>query len=59
MISPIPVYVPVGSDEGETFIEKKKFIYSVFEDKVFTNTGQTLVKKFEDSYEAQSIYKGL
>ena len=52
-------YVPVGEEEIETFQEKQKFIYSVFEDKVLTNTGVTLVRKYEKTYDAQSIYKGL
>ena len=52
-------YVPVGNDQEAAFQEKQKFIYSVFEDKVLTNTGKTLVRKFEETYDAQSIYKGL
>ena len=54
-----PTYKPNGDDEEETFIEKQKFIYSVFEDKVLTNTGQALVRKFEKTFDAQSVYKGL
>ena len=33
-----PTYTPNGADEEDNFIEKQKFIYSVFEDKVLTNT---------------------
>ena len=48
-----PTYKPNGDDEEETFTEKQKFIYSVFEDKVLTNTGQALVCKFEKTFDAQ------
>ena len=54
-----PTYTSNGADKKVTFIEKFKFIYSVYEDKVLTNTGQALVCKFEKTFDAQSVYKGL
>ena len=39
------------------YFKKKIHIYFFFEDK--TNIGKTLVRKFEETYDAQSIYKGL
>ena len=41
------------------FQEKQKFIYSVFKDKVLTNTGLTLVRKYKKKFDTLSIYKGL
>ena len=52
-------YVPVGTNQQALFQEKQKFVYSIFEDKVLTNTGKKLVRKFEETFDAQSIYKGL
>ena len=52
-------FVPIGEEQQELFDEKQKFIYSVFEEKVLTNTGKALVRKYERSFDAQKIYKGL
>ena len=54
-----PSYVPGNEGEIELFKEKQKFMYSVFEDKVLTNTGLTLVRKYEENFDAQNIYRGL
>ena len=51
------VIVPNGDEQQELFDEKQKFIYTVFEEKVLTNIGKALVRKYERSYDAQKIYK--
>ena len=37
-------------------MEKQNFIYSVFEDKIQTSMGRHLVRKYERTYDAQSVY---
>ena len=52
-----PEYVPSTKAEKELFIEKQKFIYCVFQDKLLTDMGKHLVQKY-DGY-AQKVYKEL
>ena len=52
-------YIPSSSEDKQLFLEKQNFIYSVFEDKIQTNMGRHLVRKYEKTYDAQSIYAEL
>ena len=45
--------------EKALFTEKQIFIYSVFEEKLKTDTGKHLVRKYESQFDAQTIYKRL
>ena len=45
---------------NKLYSRKNKNLYApFFEDKVLTNTGKTLVRKFEETFDAQSMYKRL
>ena len=54
-----PKYKPKTPEERELFNEKQKFIYSVFNDCLQTDTGKSLVRTYERTYDAQTIYKEL
>ena len=41
------------------FTKKQIFIYSVFEEKLRTDTGKHLVRKYKSQFDAQAIYKRL
>ena len=49
-------YLPTDDEQKDLFLEKQIFIYSVFEEKIQTNMGRYLVRKYERTYDAQSIY---
>ena len=53
-----PNYKPLPKDQ-DVFNEKQIFIYSVFEEKLQTDTGKHLVRKHELDYDAQTIFKQL
>ena len=55
----IETCIPWNRDEKELFLEKQNYIYSVFEDKIQTNMGKYLVRKFEGTFDAQNIYAEL
>ena len=52
-------YLPADDEQKDLFLEKQIFIYSVFEEKIQTNMGRYLVRKYERTYDAQSIYTEL
>ena len=52
-------YVPITEEDRLLFAEKQKYMYSVFERTLRTDTGKALVRRFEHSYDAQRIYKHL
>ena len=52
-------YLPSDSDQKDLFLEKQIFMYSMFEEKIQTNMGRYLVRKYECTYDAQSIYSEL
>ena len=54
-----PSYVPTSLDDKELFIEKQKFVYSVFEDKLQTDVGKALVRDHEHDSDAQTIFAAL
>ena len=53
-----PSYVPSNSDERDLFHEKQKFIYSVFEEKLQTDIGKSLVHNHDHEHDsdAQTIF---
>ena len=55
----IETYIPQNKDKKELFLEKQKFIYSVFEDNIQTNMGKYLVRKIESMFDTLSIYAEL
>ena len=52
-------YRPKTTEERDLFIEKQKFIYSVFDEYLQTDTGKSLVRTYEVTYNAQQIYTEL
>jgi hypothetical protein len=54
-----PNFVPLTETAKELFIEKQKYVYAVLESKVLTDMGKSIVRDFEDSYDAQQVYKKL
>ena len=51
-------YKPIIKEKA-LFTKKQIFIYSVFEEKLRTDTGKHLVRKYESQFDAQAIYKRL
>lgn len=54
-----PSYVPSTADEIDLFEEKQKYMYAVFEKTLLTDKGKALVRAFQKTYDAQTIYKEL
>ena len=54
-----PDYSPKTKSEKDLFAEKQKFIYDVFQNKVQTDMGKHLVRKYEGTDDAQSVYRKL
>ena len=54
-----PAYAPKTSEEIAVFAEMQTFMYAVFEDHLKTDTGKSLVSRYEGSHDAQSVYKEL
>jgi len=52
-------YKPNDSLESELFKQKQAFVYSVFVRTVLTDMGKTIVRQYEQSYDAQQVYKEL
>ena len=52
-----PDYIPSTKAEKEIFIEKQKYIYCVFQDKLLTDMGKHLVRKYDG--DAQKVHKEL
>ena len=54
-----PSYLPTTSDEISLFGEKQKYMYAVFEKTLLTDKGKALVRFYQKTYDAQSIYREL
>jgi hypothetical protein len=52
-------YVPRNQSEVQVFLEMQAFMYSVFEVHLKTDKGKSLVSQYEETYDAQSIYREL
>ena len=52
-------YQPTTAEERDVFNEKQKFIYSVFEEKLQTDMGKSIVRDHEHDFDAQTIYAQL
>ena len=52
-------YKPKTTEERDLFIEKQKFIYSVFDECLLTDMGKALVRSYESTFNAQKIYEEL
>ena len=52
-------YMTDSNKEKKLSLEKQNFIYSIFEDKIQTNMGRHLVRKYENTYNSQSVYAEL
>ena len=52
-------YVPKTPIEISLFQEMQTFMYAVFEEHLKTDTGKSLVSRYEHAHDAQSIYKEL
>ena len=52
-------YKPKTTEERDLFIEKQKFIYSVFDECLLTDMGKALVRWYESTFDAQKIYEEL
>ncbi len=49
-------YTPSNAEESDLFVEKQKFIYSVFEESILTDIGKYYVRLHEKDYDAQEIF---
>lgn len=54
-----PTYIPATTDDADLFLEKQKFMYTVFEKTLQTDKGKALVCQHQHSFDAQRIYKEL
>jgi hypothetical protein len=54
-----PAYVPRTPDESALFQEQQKYLYAVFEQKVQTLKGRSIVREHEHDFNAQEVYKKL
>jgi hypothetical protein len=52
-------YVPKTADEKGLFAEMQTFMYAVFEEKLKTDKGKSLVSQYESTRDAQMIYAEL
>ena len=52
-------YVPKTPEEIAVFAEMQTFMYAVFEEHLKTDTGKSLVSRYEGLRDAQSVYKEL
>ena len=50
-------YVPHNSDDIQLFDEKNNFMYDVFNSKLLTSQGKYFVREYEDTRDAQSVWK--
>ena len=51
-----PSYTPSTPAEKELFNEKQKFVYAILESKVLTDRGKAIVREYEDTFDAQTVY---
>lgn len=54
-----PSYVPTTQEETHLFLEQQKFMYAVFEKTLLTDKGKALVRSYQHTFDAQSIYREL
>jgi hypothetical protein len=54
-----PKYVPQTTIVYGLFWEKQKFLYAVFEAKVETAKGKSIIRQYESMYDAQKAYEKL
>jgi hypothetical protein len=47
-----PNYVPTTASKQELFTKKKKYFYAILESKVLTNSGKTIVRAYEGTFDA-------
>ena len=52
-------YIPISQEDCDLFDEQQIFMYAVLEEHLLTDMGKTLVRKYEHSSNAQSIYAEL
>ena len=54
-----PKYIPLDEPTLELFKEKQKYVYAILESKVLTDRGKAIVREYEDTFDAQAVYKKL
>ena len=54
-----PTYAPPSPDDIALFVEKQKFMYAVFEKTLQTDKGKALVRHYQETFDAQAIYREL
>ena len=52
-------FIPATSEQADLFQLQQAFMYKVFVSTLYTNYGKTLVREYEATFDAQSIYKKL
>ena len=52
-------YVPHTTEEADLFQEKQKYLYAVLESKVKTDRGKLIVRKYDQDYDARTVYQEL
>jgi hypothetical protein len=50
-------YVPILPDEVSLFSKKNKYLYTIFEQTLQSDKGKAIMRAYEDTFDAQSIYK--
>jgi hypothetical protein len=50
-------YIPVLPDEVALFSKKNKYLYAVFEHTLQSDKGKAIVCAYEDTFDAQKVYK--
>ncbi len=54
-----PAYVPAGADEAAVLKDNNKFMFAVFLSTLNTDHGKTLIRKHEDTGDAQALWADL
>jgi hypothetical protein len=54
-----PRYIPIGALKTDLFDRQKAYMYSVAQATLTNPKGQELVRRYEDTYDAQKIYQEL
>ena len=54
-----PLYTPTSVEEQELFAQKQCFLYAVLDAKVLTDNGKSIIRKYEDTGDAQKAYNDL
>ena len=52
-------YAPKTTSETDLFNEKQKYVYALLESKVLTDRGKAIVREYEETFDAQAVYKKL